>query len=467
MGYGKDSGGMGIEKLIEELRRQDDSFMWERKDRGMLKGIQEGYLRQERWKLVKLVNHIFLEMDLEEKRERVSYFPPKILVEHTNLCNAQCIMCSHFYTDNYGRGFIEEDVIRKLEGILPYVDKVLLHGIGEPFLHPRIQEYIGLYRAYGAEVSCNTNMSVMDEELARCIRDSFQDIVISCDSPRKETFEGIRRKVPYEGFCENVWLLRRICPDLHIRMNVVAMRQNLKELPEIIPFAEKLGVDSVAIMDLTAQKLMGNEWDEIRHYPKTARYYLEKVQEAAAKSRVKLVSLPQHVFHCDSSITMEEEQAQMEQYPLFPDARVQRQLQETYKKLHMVKPLIKASVDNVGEAGRTGCEGICNNFAETPFLSPYGELFACCIDGVHVYGNLKEADSFGDIWNGEAYQAVRRNFYRGKLPKYCNACSFLKGDAMSRLKLTSIDESFYENEFSKLLYSLAEQAKEMGQGQIG
>ena len=157
----------------------------------------------------------------------------------------------------------------------------------------------------------------------------------------------------------------------------------------------------------------------------------------------------------------------MEQYPLFPDARVQRQLQETYKKLHMVKPLIKASVDNVGEAGRTGCEGICNNFAETPFLSPYGELFACCIDVVHVYGNLKEADSFGDIWNGEAYQAVRRNFYRGKLPKYCNACSFLKGDAMSRLKLTSIDESFYENEFSKLLYSLAEQAKEMGQGQIG
>ena len=229
--------------------------------------------------------------------------------------------------------------------------------------------------------------------------------------------------------------------------------------PDIIPFAESLGVDSVAIMDLTAQKLMGNEWDEIGRYPRTARYYLEKVQEAAANSKVQLVSIPQHVFCGEPKGSMEEEQAQMAKRPMFPDAQMQRRLRESYQKLHMVKPLIPASKGNGGLPGKTGCQGICNNFAETPFLSPTGELFACCIDGVHVYGNLKEAESFEEIWNGEAYRSVRRNFYQGKLPKYCNACSFLKGDAMSRLKLTSIDETFYENEFSKLLYGLAENIK--------
>ena len=147
----------------------------------------------------------------------------------------------------------------------------------------------------------------------------------------------------------------------------------------------------------------------------------------------------------------------MERYPMFPDAQAQRRLREAYQKLNMVKPLIPATVGNVGQAGKTICQGICNNFAETPFLSPTGELFGCCTDGVH--GNLKEAASFGEIWNGEAYRAVRRNFYQGKLPKYCNACSFLKGEAMSRLKLVSIDETFYENEFSKLLQGLAEQAE--------
>ncbi len=450
---------MWLEQLLKELRQEDAAFSWNRESLEELKQVQRQYLRQGKWKPVKLINHIFLEMDVEGQRERVSYFPPKLLVEHTNLCNAQCIMCSHFYTDNYGRGFIEDSVVRKLEEILPYVDKVLLHGIGEPFLHPKISDYIALYQSYGAEVSCNTNLSIMDEHLARSIRDSFREIVVSCDSPVKETFEQIRRKVSFEGFCKNARLLREACPDLHIRMNVVAMRQNLKELPDIIPFAESLGVDSVAIMDLTAQKLMGNEWDEIGRYPRTARYYLEKVQEAAANSKVQLVSIPQHVFCGEPKGSMEEEQAQMAKRPMFPDAQMQRRLRESYQKLHMVKPLIPASKGNVGLPGKTGCQGICNNFAETPFLSPTGELFACCIDGVHVYGNLKEAESFEEIWNGEAYRSVRRNFYQGKLPKYCNACSFLKGDAMSRLKLTSIDETFYENEFSKLLYGLAENIK--------
>ncbi|MCI9531523.1 MAG: radical SAM protein [Lachnospiraceae bacterium] len=450
---------MCVEHLLGELKKEDPSFSWEQEGREPLKQIQQQYLHQRKWKLVKLINHIFLELDVEGQQEKVSYFPPKLLVEHTNLCNAQCIMCSHFYTDNFGRGFIEDSVIRKLEEILPYADKVLLHGIGEPFLHPRIADYIALYRSYGAEVSCNTNLSIMDKALAQCIRDSFQEIVVSCDSPVQETFEQIRRKVSFGGFCKNARLLRETCPDLHIRMNVVAMRQNLKQLPDIIPFAEQLGVDSVAIMDLTAQKLMGNEWDEIGRYPHTARYYLEKVQEAAAGSKVRLISIPQHIFHCSPIGTMEEEQAQMERYPMFPDAQAQRRLREAYQKLNMVKPLIPATVGNVGQAGKTICQGICNNFAETPFLSPTGELFGCCTDGVHVYGNLKEAASFGEIWNGEAYRAVRRNFYQGKLPKYCNACSFLKGEAMSRLKLVSIDETFYENEFSKLLQGLAEQAE--------
>lgn len=450
---------LSVKELILEIKREDPEFSWEPGDRAALKKIQDSCLAAKRWRTVKQINHIFMELDIAQKADTVSYFPPKLLVEHTNLCNAQCIMCSHFYTDNYGRGFIEDDVIEKLEKILPYVDKILLHGIGEPFLHPRIRDYIELYRSYGAEVSCNTNMSIMNENLAACIRDSFRTIVISCDSPVKETFEQIRRKVSFEGFCENVRLLRRKAPELVIRMNVVAMRQNLRELPQIIPFAEELGVDEVAIMDLTAQKLMENEWDEISHYPATARYYLEKTKEAAGKSRVRLLCIPEHVFCCELKMTMEEEAALMAQHPLYPDAAMQKKLREKYKRLGLVKPLIPAAADNVGEISGTKCRGICNNFAETPFLSPTGELFSCCIDGVHVYGNLKEAGSFSEIWNGEIYRMVRRNFYEGNLPKFCRACSFLKGNVMSRLELTEIDDSFYENEFSKILNAIAEEAR--------
>ena len=421
--------------------------------------IRLKFAADRRYKETKLVNHVLMEMDLAQKNEKVSYLPPKLLIEHTNLCNARCIMCSHCYTDNYGRGYIEKETMEKIRRLLPFADKVFLHGIGEPFLHPHITDYIRMYRSYGVEVSCNTNLSVMNEEIRDCIRDCFRTITISCDSPVKETFENIRRNLSFDTFCRNVRILREAAPKLEIRMNVVAMRQNLAELPDLIPFARELGVNALSVMDLTAQKYMENEEDEIWRYPAAAKYYIRQMIERAEKSGVRLLCYPEHVLRNSEESTLEEDIARIVSIPFYPDDEKIERLAGKYRRIKAVKPLVQASQDNVGCISTNICEGICDNFADTPFFSADGEVFCCCIDGVHTFGNLGERD-FEEIWNGSVYRLMRRNFYSGHLPKYCKACSFLKGNVMSRLRLLKVDRSFYENEFSVLLNQIGRGAEE-------
>ena len=69
--------------------------------------------------------------DLEGK---VDFYPAYIQIEQTSRCNAECIMCNHFYLGNRGCNDIDLSVIEKIEPILPYCETIMLNGDGEPFL---------------------------------------------------------------------------------------------------------------------------------------------------------------------------------------------------------------------------------------------------------------------------------------------------------------------------------------------
>ena len=54
-------------------------------------------------------------------------------IEMTNRCNANCIMCIHFYLDIKGASDISDTIMNRLDSILPYCETVMLNGDGEPF----------------------------------------------------------------------------------------------------------------------------------------------------------------------------------------------------------------------------------------------------------------------------------------------------------------------------------------------
>lgn len=408
-------------------------------------------LKRSDWKLVKLINKIIMEVELYQKKSNVHFYPTKIQVEHSTICNAKCIMCTHYFTNNYKRSFIDDKAIEGIIPILPYIDKILLHGVGEAFLHPNIEKYLKMYADYGVEVSCVTNMTRMSPELAEEIGKTFKSITISCDGATKETFEGIRRGVSFEEFCNNIRLLHALQPSLELRFNVVCMRQNIVEMPQIIELAAELGVSAVGISGLIAQKVLDNLEDEIRLYPKVATYYLKEAINRADALGIKMLQFPEYVFKLESEKTFEEELYIINSKPFYHTEEFQEELYQRYRKMDVVKPTEQASLSEYAQKSIYQCAGICDYIVESPFVGVTGEVTTCCIDGIHIMGDLKQ-DSFTAIWNNEIYRRMREMFFEDHLPKYCVGCMFLKDHTnVKRMTLTNVDADFFEHKFSDLL----------------
>lgn len=412
---------------------------------------QDIALKNSDWKLVKLINKIIMEVELYQKKSNVHFYPTKIQVEHSTICNAKCIMCTHYFTNNYKRSFIDDKAIDGIVPILPYIDKILLHGVGEAFLHPNIEKYLKLYAQYDVEVSCVTNMTRMSPELAEEIGKTFKSITISCDGASKETFEEIRRGVSFKEFCNNIRLLHTLQPSLELRFNVVCMRQNIVEMPQIMELAAELGVSAVGISGLIAQKVLDNLEDEIRFYPKVATHYLKEAISKAETLGIKMLQFPEYVFGLESGKTFEEELELISKKPFYHTLEFQEKLYQRYRKMDVVKPTEQASLSNYAQKSLYECEGICDYIVESPFVGVTGEVTTCCIDGIHIMGDLKR-NSFIEIWNNEVYKRMRELFFKGFLPKYCVGCMFLKDHTnVKRLELTNVDANFFEHKFSDLL----------------
>jgi len=410
---------------------------------------QEHYISEQKWCAVKQINVFLMELDNFEKKTIVSYYPRNLQVEHTNICNAQCIMCTHYFNKNHNGKFVDNDFVEQIKPILPYLERITLHGIGEPFLHPNIIEYIRLYSSYDVKLTAVTNGSVMSPELAEEIHKSFYSITFSCDACTKETYEKIRKGLSFEKFKENAKLLRSYGTALPMRMSTVAMRQNLHELPGIVRLAAELGFDLLIISDVTTQELMGNMQDSIKCFPATAAYYINEAAKVAKEVGIE-IQYPEYIFEFEGNKDLMEEQAELDSMPKFKEDSFAEELYEMYKKSDFFEPIIKATKDNFVVESGYECDGICDFVLERPYLNIKGDINLCCTNWMHIVGNIIDSKSFEDIWNGEIYQGIRSLFYNGKIPKFCVGCIFLRNDIMTnRIDLKNLDKAFYHHNYDE------------------
>ena len=450
------------EKLFEEELISAPSVIWEYKDfnvdvhdRKRLLQIRTALAEAGDYTGAKIANKIILELDHYEKRVCLDALPAALQVEHSSYCNARCIMCSHAMTGNIDACNLREEENTKIKHLFPYVTEIILHGVGEPFLHPRIKEILDEYVKYEISVSGNTNGSVMNEELADTLGRNFANLSVSCDASSKEIYEKIRPGLNFETFIHNVRLLRSKVPLLHMRMAVVAMRQNLREMPDIVKMAADLGFDDVFITDVTTQSLLANEEDDISLYPEVAGYYLNQAVNAGKIYNIPVL-IPEQLKKMAEEHVNAASRVLANHCDAFKDGSFYQRLTEQYRKLSPAATYIKADFDNLIRKSRYQCEGICDFILERPFIDAEGNVFLCCIDWLHCLGNLKE-NTFAEIWNGELLQAVREMFYKGWIPRYCVGCIFLRNQIMcKRIKVLNMDEEFLQHNFNEAVNEIIE-----------
>ena len=418
------------------------------KDQCELTDLRKTFLKKGDLHGLKALNKNLLEQDCSMRNVKVRHYPINVQLEITSKCNARCIMCSHNFTKNHFCSDLEFSDIAKLENVYQHIEKLTLHGYGEPFLHSSIKEALSYFSSFRIKLTCNTNASIMDRELARIIHHTFYNISVSCDASTQYTYESIRKGLKFDRFKRNLCILREGGRDLHIRMVAVAMRQNLQELPGIVELAAEYGINEVLVVDLTPQRLLDNKNDCIRNFPATARYYIEKAKETAQLKGIP-IKLPEITGEKQDCIFMEDENKTINETMLFKPEKFSEYLYDKYRKSGYITPTIEATKENFLLESRYHCEGICDFVLERPFIDKDGNLFLCCTNWMHIIGNVFE-EGFDSVWNGEIMQGIRDMFYRGSIPKYCVGCIFLRNDMMvRRMRILDMDNDFYSHNYDE------------------
>jgi len=148
-------------------------------------------------------------------------FPAVILIENTNCCNAQCVMCPR-ETLTRKRGFMAfglfEKIMKELSGAIrkPVVH---LHGFGEPLLDILLPEKIKLAKTCGIKQTyIVTNASLLFPETARKIITAGLDTMkISFYGTDEASYQATMRGLDFKGTLNNIREFVRIRKELKKR----------------------------------------------------------------------------------------------------------------------------------------------------------------------------------------------------------------------------------------------------------
>ncbi|MBL0225317.1 MAG: radical SAM/SPASM family putative metalloenzyme maturase [Geobacteraceae bacterium] len=177
--------------------------------------------------------------------------PAKLFVETTTRCNLNCFMC---VKQNSGSQVCEGDfspeLFARLEAAFPHLEALILNGIGEPLLNPHLESFIRRARKLmpsSGWIGFQSNGLLMTHLRAVSLIDAGLDkVCISIDAVSPEQFRNLREGGEVEGIDMALSALKNakaLCnrPEVEVGIEFVAMRSNLRGLPETLEWAASRG----------------------------------------------------------------------------------------------------------------------------------------------------------------------------------------------------------------------------------
>ena len=332
-------------------------------------------------------------MDTLKRPARVPTLPRTLYLETTNRCDSECQTCIRTFNTLEPP---KDLTLAELQGIVeqfPALDRVVLHGIGEPLLNREIFAIIAYLKARGTTVLFNSDAISLTQKRAEQLIDSrLDEYRVSMDGATRETYAQIRGVDQFERVVRNVHYLvtrqqQRGCQAPRVSMWFTLIKANLDELPDFIRLAARLGVPEV-----NAQRLV---------------FYGQGLAVQGQSLHRKLEEREQRL------ITAAEALAQ--RYDI------------VFKASGATTPLESLQGATPDQRPWSGCQRPWT----LSYVTANGNVLPCCISPwttKHyrqlVLGNAL-TDGFAHIWNGERYQQFRQDFESDVAPDPCRGCGLL------------------------------------------
>ena len=332
-------------------------------------------------------------MDESKRPLTVGELPRTLYLETTNRCDSKCQACIRTFLTNEPP---KDLTLAELQGIveqLPVLERVVLHGIGEPLLNRELFEMIVYLKAKGAVVLFNSDAISLTPKRALQLMDSgLDEFRVSMDGATRETYEKIRGVNQFDRVVDNVrhfldqqGKLKRQTPRLSLWFT--AMQANLEELPALVRLAARIGIPEVYVQRLV-------------YYGHGMAVSEQSLHRAVQERQQRLI---------------EEADGLARDYGI------------AFKASGLSTPLESLQGTALGKRPWSGCQRPWT----LSYVTANGNVLPCCIAPFSaknyrgaLLGNAF-AEDFSSIWNGKRYQEFRETFESDVPPDPCRGCGLL------------------------------------------
>jgi putative metalloenzyme radical SAM/SPASM domain maturase len=147
----------------------------------------------------------------------------------------------------------------ELAPAFPHLECLILNGVGEPLLHPLLDEFIKIAKSFmprGSWIGFQSNGSLLTEKRAKSLIIAGLDRIclsidsVSCDTFRKLREGGEIKEIESALSCLHSAKTALDKPELEIGIEFVLRRDNYRELPEVLKWAALRGATFAIVTHL-------------------------------------------------------------------------------------------------------------------------------------------------------------------------------------------------------------------------
>jgi len=202
-----------------------------------------------------------------ENKDKLPDFPFLIDLEPTNYCNLKCLFCGQ-QAMTRPKGFMPEQVFEKVvqecqENNTP----IRLIRWGEPFLHPKIIEFLKYAKSKGILLHITNNgLAIKQEQIKDLVELGVDSVIFSFQGATKQEYEIMRNNNQYDKLKANILKLVELRGDkekpfLHISST---MTDETKEQIDIFikywgKIADSVGVGKTNLSRLSCSQIRSFE----------------------------------------------------------------------------------------------------------------------------------------------------------------------------------------------------------------
>ena len=316
--------------------------------------------------------------------------PRSVYVETTSRCNSLCQTCILTFGGREAAADLSYADFRRILDRFHVLERVVLHGIGEPLLVPELPAMIRHAKERGAHVLFNSNAITLTRRWQEALVDAgLDEIRVSLDGSTPETYARVRGVDALPKVLANLesfaaYRQARGVTHPQVSLWFTGMHENLAELPGLVPIAIRAGGAEIHLQRLVynglglaveAQSLYGRLFpDEVR--------LIRETEVAAQAAGI--------AFSASGATT--------------PEVSLTPHGASTKPWSHCRRPWMLV------------------------YVTVHGNVLPCCIspwvaepyDGI-ILGNLF-AQSLEEVWGGEGYEAFRQALLTEAPPQPCRGC---------------------------------------------